>query len=333
VAAYFVYSPYSPGQGHTIQISLTNKEQYRALCAGSHSPSLFLQDWWLDAGGNWDVAVVKNGDKIAAVWPYMVESKMGATLFRNPVLTPYFGPRVIYPSDLKRTKMDGFEHEMITALLKQMPAFKVWHLGLPPGQQQVGLFKSQGFEIGARQTFIADLHPTEEIILSLMDDTHRRKIKKAQRDITISDEPAMLPELFRFQKATLERKEQGIHTSLAKMQQLFEAAYSRGQAALWVARAGQEVQAIIWQAWDDKSSYYLAGARNPVVKDNLSMVALLWKGMQHSKQIGRQSFDLEGSMDPGVERFFRGFGAKRAVYLTIQKNTSLIWKLKSLMSS
>ena len=39
-------------------------------------------------------------------------------------------------------------------------------------------------------------------------------------------------------------------------------------------------------------------------------------------------FDFEGSMDPGVEKFFRNFGGMRELYLVLRKNESLLWKLK-----
>jgi lipid II:glycine glycyltransferase (peptidoglycan interpeptide bridge formation enzyme) len=61
------------------------------------------------------------------------------------------------------------------------------------------------------------------------------------------------------------------------------------------------------------------------------MPALLWHCIKEAKARGNACFDMEGSMDQGVERFFRGFGGQRELYLTLQKNDSLIWKLKSLV--
>jgi lipid II:glycine glycyltransferase (peptidoglycan interpeptide bridge formation enzyme) len=57
------------------------------------------------------------------------------------------------------------------------------------------------------------------------------------------------------------------------------------------------------------------------------MSALLWHAILEAKRKGNQWFDFEGSMDPGVERFFRNFGARRELYMVLRKNRSLLWKL------
>jgi hypothetical protein len=121
---------------------VTDKELYRRLCQQQTDLPLFLYDWWLDVVcAEWDVAVVKNGDNIAGVWPYAIEHKIGVQILRNPVLTPYLSPFVFYPADLKPTKRDNFEHEIIAALYAKMPAAKVWKLSLLPGQKQVGFLR------------------------------------------------------------------------------------------------------------------------------------------------------------------------------------------------
>ena len=61
------------------------------------------------------------------------------------------------------------------------------------------------------------------------------------------------------------------------------------------------------------------------------MPCLLWHAIKHAKTLGCTTFDFEGSMDPGVERFFRTFGATRKMYLQLTKNTSKVWKLKELL--
>src|SRR5690606_32638192 len=103
------------------------------------SVPLFLKDWWLDAVcKDWDVAIVHNGDKIAGIWPYAQEQKINVSIIRDQVLTPYMGPYVFYPHDLKPSKRDNFQYETITALLEKMPDAKVWHISTFPGLKQVG---------------------------------------------------------------------------------------------------------------------------------------------------------------------------------------------------
>jgi hypothetical protein len=54
---------------------LTPKTAYQSI---AHLLPLFHQPWWLDAvcAGNWDVAILKEQEKILAVWPYQVEKNV-----------------------------------------------------------------------------------------------------------------------------------------------------------------------------------------------------------------------------------------------------------------
>ncbi|HEY9179056.1 MAG TPA: hypothetical protein VIN07_15290, partial [Flavipsychrobacter sp.] len=144
---------------------MSNKELYRQFCAAENTIPLFLKDWWLDAVcPDWDVAVVKNGDRISGVWPYRIEKKINISIIRDQVLTPYMGPYVFYPHDLKHSKRDSFQHDTIAALLDEMPDAKVWHVSAFPGLKQVGLFTAEDFDVQVRQTFIMPLHePIEDV--------------------------------------------------------------------------------------------------------------------------------------------------------------------------
>lgn len=309
---------------------MNTRDIYRQLCKGPNSLSLFLQDWWLDVVcPEWDAAIVHNGDNIAGLWPYNPEKKASVSILRTPALTPYIGPHIFFPHDLKESKKDNFEHEVTAALFEKMPDAKVWAVSLPPAQKQVGLYKEQGFDIQTRQTFLMPLDAGEADIFLRLNEDYRRNIRKAEAEIIITNEPAELPLLRQYLEATLDRKDVKMHYSAGLMQQLFNECNSRGTCALWVARKAGEVQAILWHVWDEERAYYLAGSRNPKVKDAKAMTALIWHAIKESKKMGKAIFDFEGSMDPGVEKFFRNFGAVRELYLVLNKNNSTLWKLKT----
>lgn len=277
---------------------------------------------------DWDVAITYNGDKVSGLWPYATERKGNISIRRSPLLTAYSGPHIFFPHDLKESKRDNFEHEAITALLGKMPAAKVWHLSLQPGLKQAGLFKGAGFDVHVKQTFLMDLEEGTDAVFARLNEDYRRNIRKAETELTISDEPQCLSQLYGFLKATLNNKDVQLYYTEAQMQQLFDACKGNDSTALWVARKGDAVQAIVWEVWDDDCAYYLAGAKNPAEKDSRAMTALLWHAIKAAIRMDKKVFDFEGSMDAGVEKFFRNFGAERELYLTIQKNDSLLWKLK-----
>lgn len=310
---------------------MTTKEQYIKLCNQHAEVPIFLQPWWLDvACEQWDAAIVLNGDEPAGIWPYETEQKIGVSIIRTPTLTPYFGPYIFYPQDLKETKKDAYEFDTIQALLKQIPDAHVWHLAIDPKIKQVALFSNNEFEVGAKQTYLLDLSVDEGILLSNLHESHRRKIKKKQDDIEIVQdvEGKALHQLWTNQEATLKSKNKEIHFSFELMQRLYKACLSHGCGTLWVAKQSGVVNAVIWQVWDNNNSYYLVGGKAIDIKDNTSMTLLLWQAILHAKNLGIKSFDFEGSMDVGVERFFKNFGAKKELYLTLRKNNSILWKLK-----
>lgn len=279
---------------------------------------------------NWDVAIAMNGDKVAGVWPYNVEHKAGVSIIRNPVLTPYMAPHIFYPHDLKPSKRDSFEHEVTESLYKQIHA-KVWSISLMPGQKQVGFFVANGFKINPRQTFLMPLQDDEQNIFARLHEDYRRNIRKAEAELTITNEPELLPELWQYQKATLDKKDVLMHFNEQQIQKLFNACLQHNCTALWVARKEGVVQAILWHMWDETRAYYLVGSKNPAVKDNRAMTALIWKAISESKKMGKATFDFEGSMDTGVEKFFRNFGGERTLYLVVKKTTSRLWKLKEIL--
>ena len=94
---------------------------------------------------------------------------------------------------------------------------------------------------------------------------------------------------------------------------------------LWAAERNGEVLALVWVAWDDDQAYYLGGGRHPEVHDPSAMTALLWQAILEAKAQGLGRFDFEGSMDPGVERFFQAFGGEKNLYVVARQSRSLWW--------
>jgi len=310
--------------------SRLNKDIYNKLCSQNKSVPLFEKPWWLDlVCEKWDVAIAKKGDQVTGAWPYPIEKKLGVNLLRTPVLTPYMGPLVLFPADLKESNLDSFEHETVAELMKQMPAAKVWNLALQPGMKQAGLFKKHSLETKVQQTFLLELTEDEQTLFLNMKDATRRNIRTAEKEVTVINSPLHLKQLYEFQKNTLAKKGKSLNCSFEYMQKIMDACITHDAAALWTAIDNSgKIHAIVWQVWDEERSYYFMGGQNPDANSYRAMSLLLWHTIKEAKARGNSIFDLEGSMDEGVERFFRNFGGDRALYMILMKNTSFRWKLK-----
>jgi len=308
------------------------QELYRLICQEDVVPvPVFAQAWWLDAvcdgASGWQLALAKRGEQIVGAWPYCVQHRLGISILRNPRLSPYLGPLVFFPPDLKERYQDAYEQEVTEQLLGSLPKALVWRLSLWPGYKQLGLFMQREFGIGVRQTFLLGLQQTEAAIFSGFKEATRRNIRVAQGKMTVAEEPDALDALLQFQAYLLEGK--GLHQtfSLAQAQSLLAACLRENAGALWVARAEGQIQAIVWNVWDRQTRYYFMGAMNPEGDSSKAMSLLLWHCIQEAKKRGNHTFDFEGSMDPGVERFFRNFGGARTLYLVLQKEKHWLWRL------
>ena len=311
---------------------MSNKEIYKKICEQPGSLPVFCQHWWVDAVcANWDVAIAKKGDHIAGVWPYAIEKKVGVSLLRTPKLTPYLGPHVFFPANMKESNADAFEYETVTELLKQIPAAEVWNISTQPGFKQVGIMKANGLKSQVQQTFLIDLTQGEPTVFANMKESLRRNIRSAEKGMTIVNEPATIGGLYQFQKHTLNKKGALQAYTLQDMELLFHSCLEHNSGAIWAAKMDDKIQAIIWNVWDAERSYYFMGAQNPAEDNSKAKSLLLWHAIKEAIKRGNKIFDMEGSMDPGVERFFRSFGGQRELYMVVSKNESLVWKLKQLI--
>lgn len=252
-------------------------------------------------------------------------------MLRNPLTLPYMGPHIFFPADIKEANKDSFEQEVMAELMQQLPAAQVWNVALQPGMKQVGLLLNAGMEVGAKQTFLINLWPDEATLLGNMKENMRRNIKSAAQQLIVEEAPDALPQLYDFHKRTLTGKGRQAHYDIGVLSKLLVACVQHKAGTLLAAKKDGILQAIIWLVWDSECCYYFMGGQSPQAEGYKAMPLLLWQAMQNARAGGNNLFDLEGSVDAGVERFFRGFGGTRTLYLVARKNTSFLWRLKEFL--
>jgi hypothetical protein len=328
VVTSIVHSHYSTSKGVTVQIgaAMQNKQRYIEIASALHQLSVFAQPWWLDAScPSWDVAIETEDSTIIAAWPYPIERKYGGTLLRVPATTPYMGPQFFLSEKLKHYKYDNLTHDLVCALLKQFPYSNYVNLSLPPGIKHAGALKSSGYQSSVRQTFLIDLNLGEDELLANMRQNLSRNIVRGTNDLSISEDPAALKLLYDYHIATLTAKRKRVNYKVSQLQNLLDGCIEHDAGRLYTAKLNGEVQAVLWHVWDRHCGYNLMAAKNPSVNNYTALSALIWHAMRQTKAKGIGCFDLEGSMDPGVEQFYRNFGGTRELYLIIQKSRGLPW--------
>ncbi len=294
---------------------------YRTWAATQPALPLFYQPWWLDAvcgTSPWHVALAQDGSgHIQGVLPYWLTRRYGLPILTHPPLTPRLGPWLVYPPDMARHKRLDFTDRTLHTLQQQLPAVVHQRIKCHPLLTNWYPFHKLGYRQTTAYTYYLDLAHSGTHWASLEDST-RNKIRQGRNQLRIESttQPAtLLPVLrqslppadgLRLQQGLLAR----IHTALA--------AHDAVQLSVALDTHDQVVGASLI-AYDATYAYNLLLGGTPAGRQAGAAPFLLWHAiLQASRRVSY--FDFEGSMIPGVERFFRGFRPALTPYHVLTKS-------------
>jgi hypothetical protein len=308
---------------------LSKQTKYRKLSEQLQLP-LFFQPWWLDmVSDEWKAVVTEQDGNVQAVWPYSMEKKAGVSIIRNPLMTPYLGPYFFLPGNLKQSKRFTKEDEIYKAIWKQFSDWDFFDVQCLPDYNNFLPFQHEGFTHTQKITYEVDLTQTEEEILNGMDEGKRRHIRKAAKELTITDGLPFLEQFYHLHKDTFVRKGKKYPCSQKLFKKIITTSIEHKAGNLSAAvNAKGELNALLFVVYDHEKMYLLISAVNQDVLHHGAMVMLVWEAMKLGKKLKLKTFDFEGSTDPGVELYFRNFGGERKTYLSCTCNRSKLWKLK-----
>lgn len=309
---------------------MTNKDTYRSLCRTEAGIPLFSRAWWLDTvckENKWDVLLIEEKGNILAIMPlYIPHPKIISMPPYTQTMGPWFATEA---EDTKYTTALGKRQALsktFTEALKQYPSFlqnfnyKItdW---LP--------FYWEGYKQTTRYTYLLKNIGDPDYLWDNMSPNIRRNIVKAKdkfrievkRDIPIDD-------FLKVYSLSFKRQQQRApHIDILK--RLISECRRREQGDLWGGydKDGR-LHAAAFIVWQESSAYYLAGGGDPALRDSGAHSLVLWQGIKDVSHY-TSLFDFEGSMMPGVERFFREFGAVQTPFFTISKNErSLLYRVR-----
>ncbi len=290
--------------------------------------SIFVQDWWLDAvaPGQWDAATVTESGRVIARMPYILRRHHGLTLLDMPLLTPHLGPWIAplrgkYASRLKR------EHQLMEQLIRKLPGFDVFTQNFHHGVTNWFPFYWQDFQQTTRYTYIIENLSDIDKIWGEFLPKRRASIRKASKLVTVRTDMG-LDTFWRLNQMTFQRQRLQPPYSLDYLKRIDSVCAERVQRRIFFAEdARGRIHAALYLVWDDQSAYYLMGGNDPELQNSGAPSLLVWEAIQFASTVTR-SFDFEGSMIPGVERFFRSFGARQTPYFRITKVNSLAFRMR-----
>ena len=289
---------------------------------------LFFQPWWLEvvSPGAWDYVTAHRGQEIAAVLSYTFKVRLNQfRLIEMPPLTPYLGPW-LRPSTAKYANRLGEEKDLMSELLKGLPAFAMFHQDFHPQVTNWLPFYWQGFSQSTLYTYRIDDTRDLEKLWNETRDNVRTDIKKAEKQVEVLETDNM-EDFLRVYRLTFSRQDKGLPYSEDLVRHLDTAATEHDARKILVAKDPDgQIHAAVYLVIDRTTVYYLLGGGDPQLRNSGATSLLIWEAIRWASGQAKQ-FDFEGSIVESIERFVRSFGARQVAYFRIKKCNSKIVRL------
>ncbi|MDR3267553.1 MAG: GNAT family N-acetyltransferase [Tannerella sp.] len=299
---------------------MMSKETYHKLCLTEESIPVFSQDWWLDAvcgAANWNVLLIEENNRTLAAWPrYMPRPHLVTMPSYTQTMGIWFAPPAAdakYTSVLERRQAlckQFISRSSTRSFLQNFPyTFTDW---LP--------FYWNGYRQTTRYTYLLQDLKDADRLRNNMSQNLRRNIRKAQEQYHVSVRQGVSVEDFlQVQKLTFDRQGKKNTQSADALRRLIDVCRERGQGELWGGYDDDgHLHAVAFVAWQKSSAYYVAGGGDPEFRHSGAHSLVLREAIRFVSDRS-DVFNFDGSMVPGIERFFREFGAIQTPYFTLSK--------------
>jgi Acetyltransferase (GNAT) domain len=288
-------------------------------CIIAEVTSIFQQPWWLDtvAPGAWSAVEIRRGSALQARLPYVMKRRMGLTLLRQPLLTPFLGPW-LRPGEGKYGTQLNHQEELYTELIEQLPTHDYFSQTFHYSVENWLPFYWKGFQQTTRYTYVIDDLTNLDHVWSEFQENIRRAIRKASKRLQVHSEYG-IDKFLNINELTFSRQGLPLPYSREFVRRLDDACSSRSARKIFFAEdARGRIHAAAYIVWDERSAYYLMGGGDPELRTSGASSLVLWEAIKFSHQVSRR-FDFEGSIIAPIERFFRAFGARQVPYFYVSR--------------
>lgn len=315
---------------------MTSKEKYRHLCETEECIPLFSRDWWLDlvcGAAKWDVVLIEKNDKILAAMPYY--SPLPDIISMPPytqTMGPWFAPQA---DDMKYTTLLGKRQMLCSELIAALPSCTSFLQQCAYSFTDWLPFYWAGFQQTTRYTYVLpDISDKERLWENMSVHTRRNIVKAKEKNKVCVKRGIPIADFLRVFSATFQRQGKPVPKDIHVLERIIGLCRERNQGDIWGGydEAGR-LHAAAFIVWQPSSAYYIAGGGDPALRDSGAHSLVIWEAIQSVSE-HTHTFDFEGSMIPGVERFFREFGAKQMPFFTISRGKlSLLSRIKIKLSN
>ena len=302
---------------------MSDKSDYRELCATEQDIPLHSKDWWLDAvcgPDDWDVVLVRRGEEIIASLPFYTLDVLGRSHLLLPLLTPILGPWIRYPGKQKYATRLGFEKKVMTELIEALPPFDFFATTFNPGITNWLPFMWKGFTQTTQYTYVIEGLSDLDAVFGDFTTSARGWIRKASKQVE-ARRGASTEEFFKLAEMTWRRQDREVPYALSFLQRLDEALGRHESREIFIAVDAQgRHHSGLYLTWDAHTAYVQLVGEDPELRGGAGRL-LVWEAIQFTAgQLGLDRFDFLGSMVEGIEEARRSFGAHQVQLLHVRSD-------------
>ena len=303
---------------------MTDKEIYRILCGVELSIPVYSRDWWLDCvcGDKWEVFLYMNGSVVEAAMLVYVPCE-GVIMMPpySQTLGVWFNPvfeDARYSKELYRKRF------ICDYFISRLPRVRSFSINFHYSFTDWLPFYWRGFSQTTRYTYVfPSISNLDEMDLGLNDNVKRNR-RKAKERYGLEVKRGVSADVFlKVNSQTYERQGRRMYCPDV-LRDLIDVSCKRSQGDIWGAYDGEgRLHAAVFIVWQEGCAYYIAGGADPELRKSGAHALVMWEAICDVAKVS-SSFDFEGSMIEGVERFFREFGAIQMPYFVLSKGRGRI---------
>lgn len=289
------------------------KDKYVSLVSKREDVPIFLQPWWLDAvveKNSWDVVFVEDQGLLKACFVYVLKKKGPFISVGMPGLTPFLG--FWFTKDIEQSQAD----KLLSMLLKHSKFYvQMSHIVFNLD------FDSSGYTKEIKHTYTLSEIKDHDTLYANFKQRIKGEIKKAQRQITVR-ESSDVKLLYTLCQKSYKRQDKEAEFSLNLVENIYRAVTDNNCGTILLAEdEGGNAHAATLIVWDHQAAYYLLNGGDPELRSSGANSLLMWEAIKHSSKYV-DTFDFEGSMIPGVEKYIQGYNPEKRQYALFTKTNS-----------
>jgi len=285
-----------------------NKNKWDAAIDASSNGIVYSKSWYLDiVSPGWNALI---DEDYKSVFPLTSRKKFGISYLYQPFFTQQLG--LFSVEDIATGNVEKF--------LDAIPgSYKLVEIQLNHSNK-ISNLNERNNSVTQRLTHHLNLGTPYEALQKNYSENLKRNLKRAmQNDLTITNDFSTedLTALFRNNRG------RGVETLKQKdylvFEKLIETAHSKGLINKSGIKIDGKLGAGAIFLRSNHEYIFLFSATGERAKENGAMTFIIDNFIK-LRAGEKKVLDFEGSMDPGLARFYKSFGSDEVVYLQIRKN-------------